>query len=114
MIEPGTIVLFRFPHSDLQGAKLRPAVLLKQVPNEYGDWFVAMVSAQLHQQIEGLEIVIEEDDPAFSATGLKKSSLIRTSRLAVVDAGIFVGRIGRLDKEKLSEVLTGLTNWLKE
>ena len=113
-MEPGTIILFRFPHSDLQRGKLRPAVLLKQVPNEYGDWFVAMISTQLHQQIEGLEIVISEDDSDFSGTGLKQSSLIRTSRLAVVDSDIFVGQIGRLENEKLSEVLARLIKWLRE
>lgn len=114
MIAPGTIVLFRYPYSDLQKGKFRPAVLLKQIPNEYGDWLVAMVSTQLHQQIEGLEIVIEENDPAFVKTGLKKASLIRTSRLAVVDSGILAGPIGQLEKEKLSEILAKLSNWLME
>lgn len=65
MIESGTIVLFRYPHSDLQQGKLRPALLLKQVPNEYGDWFVAMISTQLHQQVKDLEICLEENHPVF-------------------------------------------------
>jgi mRNA interferase MazF len=113
MIEPGTIVLFRYPHSNLQQGKLRPALLLKQVPNEYGDWVVAMISTRLHQQIQELEICVLESDPLFEGTGLKKSSLIRTSRLAVVASEIFVGKLGTLDKENLAEVLNRLSAWFK-
>ena len=35
MKEPGQIVLFRFPRADLSDGKLRPALLLSEVPGPY-------------------------------------------------------------------------------
>ena len=39
-MQPGQIVLFRFPHSDLEEGKLRPALLLGKLPGEHGDFHV--------------------------------------------------------------------------
>ena len=38
MKESGQIVLFRFPRADLSEGKLRPALLLSEVPGPYEDW----------------------------------------------------------------------------
>jgi mRNA interferase MazF len=38
MKQAGQIVLFRFPHTDLEEGKLRPALLLARLPDEYDDW----------------------------------------------------------------------------
>ena len=114
MISAGDIVLFRFPSTDLESGKLRPALLLKKIPNEYGDWLVCMVSTQLHQRIENLEFIVEDSDEDFGETGLKKSSLIRTSRLAVVDESMFEGKLGTLSDRKHKDILLSLANWLSE
>ncbi len=94
MISEGDIVLFRFPKTDQEQGKLRPALLVKQIPNQYEDWLVCMISTQLHQQIEAFEILLRHAEPGFSDTGLKQDSLIRTSRIAVVDAAMFEGKLG--------------------
>jgi mRNA interferase MazF len=93
MIKEGDIVLFKFPQTDLEQGKLRPAVLIKKIPNDFDDWLVSMVSTQLFQKAEGIEIIVSEKDLGFTQTGLKKDSLIRTTRIAVVDASIFVGKL---------------------
>ena len=59
MIATGDIVLFRFPQTDLRIGKLRPALLLKELPGELDDWLVCMISSQMHQEIPGLEPVID-------------------------------------------------------
>ena len=112
MITAGDFVLFRFPQADLERGKLRPALLLRNIPNEYNDWLVCMVSTQLHQQIKDLEIVISTTDRDFAATGLKTDSLIRSSRLAVVGDDIFEGRLGSLTPAKLQEIRKRLSSWL--
>lgn len=58
MISEGDIVLFRFPQSDLQGGKLRPALLLKKIPSQYDDWLVCMISSQLRHRIEDFALAI--------------------------------------------------------
>lgn len=89
MISEGDILLFRFPHSDLVTGKLRPALAIKRIDGEFDDWLVCMISTQIRHQIYGLEIVLDGSSFNFASTGLKKASLIRTSRLAVVQASIF-------------------------
>ena len=114
MIKEGDIVLFRFPQTDLEKGKLRPAVLLKKIPNDFDDWLVCMVSTQLHQKVEGIEVVISESDHEFSKTGLKKDSLIRTTRIAVVDDSIFVGKLGSLPQSTYSTIKQKFASWISE
>jgi len=38
MKQAGQIVLFRFPQTDLEDGKLRPALLVGKLPGEYDDW----------------------------------------------------------------------------
>jgi mRNA interferase MazF len=112
MITEGDIVLFRFPQTDLSSAKLRPALLIKKIPNRFEDWFVCMISTQIHQQIEDLEWVFPEEEIGFDISGLKKTSLFRLSRLAVVDASIFEGRLGTIGGERLKMTKEKLSNWI--
>ena len=114
MIKEGDIVLFRFPRTDLSNGKLRPAVLVKKIPNNFDDWLICMVSTQLHQKIEGLEVVVSSTDQEFMQTGFKKSSLIRTSRLAVVDENVFEGKLGDLPEPIFSKIKQKLSSWLLE
>jgi mRNA interferase MazF len=36
--QAGQIILFRFPQTNLDEGKLRPALLLNKLPGDYGDW----------------------------------------------------------------------------
>jgi hypothetical protein len=42
MISEGQIVLFRFPQTDLQAGKLRPALVVRKLPGRHEDWLIAM------------------------------------------------------------------------
>jgi mRNA interferase MazF len=112
MIEPGQIVLFRFPQTDLQEGKLRPALLLAKAPGRFNDWLVCAISTQLHQHIPDFDEIIRESDDDFSESGLKTESLFRVGRLAVLDASIFEGAIGRINPERLRQIRSRLANWL--
>lgn len=112
MYSEGDIVLIRYPNTDGSQGKRRPAVLVKRVGNNFGDWIVCMVSTRLHQCIEGLEVVITAEEPDFSATGLRADSLLRTSRLAVVSESIFELELGKLSPQRLREVKERLANWV--
>jgi len=45
MISEGDIFLFKFPLTKQVSGKHRPAVLLKKIPSQAGDWLVCMVSS---------------------------------------------------------------------
>ena len=113
MITEGQIVLFRFPQTDQTEAKLRPALVLRRLPGQYNDWLICMVSSQLHQKIPDFDEVITPTDSDFQQSGLKLASVIRISRLAVVDSDILLGKLGQIDTQRLSRIKRTLANWIQ-
>jgi mRNA interferase MazF len=113
MISEGDILLFRFPQSDLGVGKLRPALLIKRIHGEFEDCLVCMISTQTRHQIPNLEVVLPLTVPGFDKTGLKKESLIRTSRLAVVHPSVFTGKLGTLPTELFDDVRHRLAEWIR-
>ncbi|MFH1038875.1 MAG: type II toxin-antitoxin system PemK/MazF family toxin [PVC group bacterium] len=112
MIQEGQIVLFRFPQTDQTAGKLRPALILRKSPGPYDDWLICMISSQLSQQIPEFDEVLTEKDQDFARSGLKNSSVIKISRLAIVDSNILLGTIGQIDPHRLSLIKKRLSNWL--
>ena len=110
----GNVVLFRFRQTDGSIGKLRPAILIKKIKNEYADWLVCMVSRQTHQQIKDLEVIVSVGDEDFISSGLKQSSLIRMSRLAVVDEDIFEGNLGSISDQRLQDIKERFSKWILE
>jgi mRNA interferase MazF len=45
MKEAGQVVVFRFPQTDLEEVKLRPALLIGKLPGNYDDWLICMISS---------------------------------------------------------------------
>lgn len=82
----GDIVLMPFPFTDLSGIKNRPALIL--VDGE-SDITVSFITTQLKWQ-EEFDVKIE----ASKTNGLKKTSLIRLSKLATIDKDLVIGNLG--------------------
>lgn len=114
MKQPGQIVLFRFPRADLTEGKLRPALLLSEVPGPYDDWLICMISSQTHQRIKGFDELIEEGDDDFPRSGLKVASVIRIGRLAVIEGQMLEGAIGSISPERMQRIRKTLTEWIGE
>ena len=113
MIAEGQIVLFRFTQTDQTGGKFRPALVIRQLPGQYDDWLICMVSSQFHQQIPDFDEVISLNDSDFQDSGLKSPSLIRISRLAVVEGRILLGKLGQIDIKRLSRIKEKLSFWIQ-
>ncbi len=86
----GDIVLITFPFTDLSGTKLRPAVVLVDSPL---DFTVSFITSQLQWQ-EPTDVLLVPD----ALNGLKKSSLIRTSKIATLDRKLAKGLLGQLSQ----------------
>ncbi len=112
MKRAGQIVLVPFPSTDLSEAKVRPVLVLRKASDRFDDWLVCMISSQVHQAELDLDEAMDTADAEFSTTGLKASSILRVSRLAVVDGGLIVGAIGAISDERLSAILKRLAAWL--
>lgn len=92
----GSIVLITFPFTDMSGSKLRPAVVLFASAD---DIVVCFITSQLSWQ-EPTDIML----PPTAENGLKKLSLIRTSKLATLDKALAKGLLGKLSDPKLVEL----------
>lgn len=113
MIAEGQIVLFKFPQTDQIEGKLRPALVIRQVPDQHNDWLICMISSRIHQAIPEFDEVITPNDPDFEQSGLKLSSVVRISRIAVVNKNILLGKLGQIDTQRLSHIKKRLANWIQ-
>jgi mRNA interferase MazF len=110
--QAGQIVLFRFPQTDLEQGKLRPALLLGKLPGEYDDWLICMISSQIRHCVPGFDEVVQETDTDFTASGLKLPSVVRVGRLAVIEGEMLLGAIGQIAPERLQRIKSQLAEWL--
>lgn len=101
----GDIVLITFPFTDLTGSKLRPTVVLADTEL---DITVCFITTQLQWQ-----------DPAdvqllpTSFNGLRKQSLMRTSKIATLDKTLAKGLLGRLTPVELNDLNNKLKIFLQ-
>ena len=114
MIEEGQIVLLRFPQTNMEEGKLRPALVIRKVPGEYDDWLICMISSRLHQKHIELDEIIGPEDKDFRDSGLKTTSVIRISRLAVIEREILLGKLGNISSLRLQRIKENITKWILE
>ena len=92
----GHIVLISFPFTDLSGSKLRPAVILAETTH---DLTVCFITTQLQWQ-EAMDVQLFPT----SFNGLKKQSLIRTSKIATLDKVLARGLLGKLSANETDDL----------
>lgn len=111
-MKEGSIVLFRFPYTDQSVGKLRPALVVKDVNAQFGDWLVCMISSNLDQADAETDLTILDTDNAFLETGFKMSSLFRLKRIAVMNKDEMQGSIGHVSEDFLAQVKFRLAQWI--
>jgi mRNA interferase MazF len=92
----GDIVLITFPFTNLSGSKLRPAVILA---NTAFDPTVCFITTQIGWQ-ENTDLLLT---PSMT-NGLRKQSLIRTSKIATIDRSLAKGLLGKLSKQDIGDL----------
>jgi len=112
-MKPGDIILTEFPKTDFSKGKLRPALVFALMPGRYEDALLAMISSKTHQFVVGFDVLIRENDSAFSQTGFMSTSVIRLSRLATVEKRIIVAKLGEVDRDRLTVIYDRLINWME-
>lgn len=71
-----------------------------------------MLSSQLrHYQADVDEIIVQTDED-FAQSRLSVTTLIWVTRLAVIHADIFAGRLGIIAPERLLRIRQNLAAWL--
>lgn len=87
------IVLVHFPFTDLSGTKLRPAVVIHESEQ---DVIVAFISSRVPPALPAYGLLILSEHPAFTATGLKISSVIKFDKIATLSKTLIEGEIGEV------------------
>ncbi|MCA9935879.1 MAG: type II toxin-antitoxin system PemK/MazF family toxin [Ardenticatenaceae bacterium] len=111
---PGDIVLIRFPQTDLQAGKLRPALVVAIAPGRHTDLLLALITSRTYQAIPKFDEIITPTDSDYATTGLKTRSFIRLARLTSVDPSIINARLGHISPERLRQIRKRLADWLKK
>ena len=77
----GSVVLIRYPFTDLSGAKVRPAFVVS--PDN---------------------LLLESEHGSFAMTGLKRRNLLRMHKLALLHKTLVVRVLGQADPALMHEV----------
>lgn len=109
---PGEIVLLRLPQPDLLPGKLRPVLVVSELPGPFGDVLVCGISSQLHQAVPQWDERLTPADPNFTTSGLKVASVIRLNWLAAVNPSVSVGTLGTITPDRLSRLRQRLSDQL--
>ena len=105
----GKIVLIKFPQ-DEQG-KTRPALVLRSFP-KYGDVLLCGISSKTYQYIEGFDLLLDQNSPDFSMSGLKTSGVCRLNFLTMVSEKEILGAIGSVSDNSHYRLLKNLADYL--
>ncbi len=90
MVAPsaGSIVLVRFPFSDLTQSKLRPAVVVASAGRD--DWILCQVTSKPYGDARAVELTNAD----FASGGLRMTSYARPAKLFTAHVSLFVSETG--------------------
>ena len=112
-IKRGAVVLVPFPNSDLQTAKLRPALLIQADDLETGlaQVVLAMISSNLSRAKHESRVLIETKTKNGKESGLLFDSVVMTDNLATVALSVIARVIGELkEMSKVDDALRHTLN----
>lgn len=102
----GEVWLVRFPFTDLTSTKLRPALVLA-IHGE--DAIVMGIFSRIPPgTLMKTWVLVEDRHPAFRHTGLKKSSLLKAEKIALINCTVFHRKLGVLPPEIMAQAQEAL------
>ena len=112
MIKQREIHLMRFPFSDGENCKLRPAVVASNT--NYNESQLDILACPITSKMKETQYSVLLDNDNLEEGKLKKPCRIRCDKLGSVEKELLVHRIGTLDKETFEELKTEVFALLAE
>lgn len=106
-METGDIVLIPFPFTELDRAKLRPAVVVCQTSDGYADLVLAAITSVLHEPLFRNEMRLIPN----SENGLRVPSILRCDRIMTLKEDtmrILIGLLGKSDLDQFKQIFKSL------
>lgn len=104
--KPGEVWLVRFPFTDLTSTKLRPALVIAAHGQDV--IVVGIFSRNPAGPLRKTWTLIEDIHPAFQQTGLKKTSILKAEKIAVIHEEVFQRKLGSLPADIRSQAQEAL------
>ena len=98
VVNPGTVVLVRFPFSDLSASKLRPAVVLAELDRQ--DFILAQITSQPYADPRSIQL----EESSFSHGGLQRTSFARPGKLFTAHVSLIDRSVGSLTNASLESI----------
>lgn len=95
-MKPGEIVLVRFPFTDLDSTKQRPALVLSVV--KYSSKLELVIAAMVTSKVDQPKIDGDEMIAEWKEAGLLHPSMVRLSKIATLESGLISKSLGSLNK----------------
>lgn len=110
MVTPsaGSVVLVRFPFSDLSHSKLRPAVVLADAAKD--DWILCQVTSRPYSDSRAIEL----NRSSFAKGSLHSVSYARPGKLFTANQSLIVRQVGILKDDALKQVVEAVVELLRE
>lgn len=90
MFEFGSVVLTRFPFTDLSANKLRPALVISRDNERRNDVVLAFITSNMQMADNPDALRIEPS----AANGLKAPSVVRFDKVVTLEKHIIAGKLG--------------------
>ena len=94
----GSVVLVRFPFSDLSQVKLRPAVVLADCGR--GDWLLCQITSNPYSDFRAVQLL----DQDFQTGSLRTISYARPGKLFTANQMLISGTVGNLQSATLQKI----------
>ena len=101
----GNIVLIKYPCTDLSSSKVRPALIISSdaFTNSSEDAIFAFISSRTDNR-QSTDFLLNQSHPEFLKSGLRKSSLIKTGKIASLSKSLASRLLGEVSPEIMREI----------
>ncbi|MCB0732464.1 MAG: type II toxin-antitoxin system PemK/MazF family toxin [Ignavibacteriae bacterium] len=104
----GTVVLIRFPFSDLSQVKLRPALVLALASRN--DYILCQITSKSYGDDKSEVLQIND----VKNGSLQKQSYVRYTKIFTANKSIIVSDIGKIKDNKFDLIINSLIEFLKK
>ena len=102
----GEIWLVRFPFTDLTSTKLRPSLVW--VEHRTDLIAIGIFSRVPADALPQTWVLMKDNHAEFSLTGLQRTSLIKTEKIAIIHESVFQRQLGSLPSNVMTQVQEAL------